>query len=104
MSYASAEGSSVEFPVGPDTTSYTITSLKPGVIYTVYIWAVKGAKSSKKISTQAETGLLLISLANLTQIYESKISFHETVSPNFPDFLRFYHNKTNLVLYKRLTC
>lgn len=57
ISYRSSEGSSGEFPVGPDTTSYTVTSLKPGVRYTVYIWAVKGAKSSKKISTQAETGL-----------------------------------------------
>lgn len=53
----------MEFPVGPATTSHTIAGLKPGVLYTVYIWAVKGAKSSKKISTQAETGLLLVTLA-----------------------------------------
>lgn len=57
ISYSSSEGSSGEFPLGPGSTSYTMTSLKPGVLYTVYIWAVKGAKSSKKISTQAETGL-----------------------------------------------
>ncbi|XP_075877458.1 tenascin-N isoform X2 [Nelusetta ayraudi] len=57
ISYSSSEGSSGEFPLGPGSTSYTMTSLKPGVLYTVYIWAVKGAKSSKKISTQAETDI-----------------------------------------------
>uniref|UniRef100_A0A3Q3X288 Uncharacterized protein n=1 Tax=Mola mola TaxID=94237 RepID=A0A3Q3X288_MOLML len=57
LSYTSAEGSSAEFPVGRDSTSYRLTGLRPGVLYTVYIWAIKGSKSSMKSSTQAETEL-----------------------------------------------
>ncbi|XP_078143811.1 tenascin-N isoform X1 [Centroberyx gerrardi] len=57
LSYSSAEGSSAEIPLGPDSTSYRLTGLRPGVLYTVYIWAVKGDKASRKISTQAETEL-----------------------------------------------
>uniref|UniRef100_A0A8C7WKW3 Tenascin N n=1 Tax=Oncorhynchus mykiss TaxID=8022 RepID=A0A8C7WKW3_ONCMY len=55
ISYSSAEGSSVEIPVGADSTSYRLTGLRPGVIYTVYIWAVKGSRVSRKSSTEAET-------------------------------------------------
>uniref|UniRef100_A0A4W5JD75 Tenascin N n=1 Tax=Hucho hucho TaxID=62062 RepID=A0A4W5JD75_9TELE len=55
ISYSSAEGSSVEIPVGADSSSYRLTGLRPGVIYTVYIWAVKGSRVSRKSSTVAET-------------------------------------------------
>uniref|UniRef100_A0A8C7PIM0 Tenascin N n=1 Tax=Oncorhynchus mykiss TaxID=8022 RepID=A0A8C7PIM0_ONCMY len=55
ISYSSAEGSSGEIPVGADSTSYRLTGLRPGVIYTVYIWAVKGSRVSRKSSTGAET-------------------------------------------------
>ncbi|XP_029560689.1 tenascin-N isoform X3 [Salmo trutta] len=55
VSYSSAEGSSGEIPVGADSTSYRLTGLRPGVIYTVYIWAVKGSRVSRKSSTVAET-------------------------------------------------
>ncbi|XP_030631329.1 tenascin-N [Chanos chanos] len=55
LSYSSAEGSSEEIPVGADSTSYRLTSLRPGVVYTVYVWAVKGSRSSRKVSTEAET-------------------------------------------------
>uniref|UniRef100_A0A8C8LQY4 Tenascin N n=1 Tax=Oncorhynchus tshawytscha TaxID=74940 RepID=A0A8C8LQY4_ONCTS len=55
ISYSSAEGSSGEIPVGADSTSYRLTGLRPGVIYTVYIWAVKGSRVSRKSSTEAET-------------------------------------------------
>nr|XP_029498485.1 tenascin-N-like isoform X3 [Oncorhynchus nerka] len=55
ISYSSAEGSSGEISVGPDSTSYRLTGLRPGVIYTVYIWAVKGSRVSRKSSTEAET-------------------------------------------------
>ncbi|XP_013995529.1 tenascin-N isoform X3 [Salmo salar] len=55
VSYSSAEGSSGEIPVGADSTSYRLTGLRPGVIYTVYIWAVKGSRVSRKSSTEAET-------------------------------------------------
>uniref|UniRef100_A0A8C4E1C4 Tenascin N n=1 Tax=Dicentrarchus labrax TaxID=13489 RepID=A0A8C4E1C4_DICLA len=57
LTYSSSEGSSEEIPVGPDSTSYVLTSLRPGVLYTVYIWAIKGNKASKKISTEAETDI-----------------------------------------------
>ena len=58
LSYSSAEGSSGEIPVGADSTSYRLTGLRPGALYTVFLWAVKGSRSSRKSSTQAETGKL----------------------------------------------
>lgn len=57
LTYSSSEGSSEEIPVGSDSSSYRLTGLRPGVLYTAHIWANKGSKSSSKISTQAETGL-----------------------------------------------
>ncbi|XP_067109881.1 tenascin-N [Osmerus mordax] len=57
LSYSSAEGSSGEIPVGADSTSYRLTGLRPGALYTVFLWAVKGSRSSRKTSTQAETDL-----------------------------------------------
>uniref|UniRef100_A0A4W5JRH9 Tenascin N n=1 Tax=Hucho hucho TaxID=62062 RepID=A0A4W5JRH9_9TELE len=57
ISYSSAEGSSGEIPLGADSSSYRLTGLRPGVIYTVYIWAVKGSQVSRKSSTEAETDL-----------------------------------------------
>ncbi|KAM9323138.1 tenascin-N [Pholidichthys leucotaenia] len=57
LTYTSSEGSSGEIPVGPGGTYYMLTGLRPGVLYTVYIWAIKGNKASRKISTQAETEL-----------------------------------------------
>lgn len=57
ITYSSSEGSSGEIPVEPGSTSYRLTNLRPAVLYTVYIWAIKGNKASKKISTQVETGL-----------------------------------------------
>ncbi|XP_046870289.1 tenascin-N isoform X2 [Hypomesus transpacificus] len=55
LSYSSAESSSGEIPVGADSTSYRLTGLRPGALYTVFLWAVKGSRSSRKSSTQAET-------------------------------------------------
>ncbi|XP_076001057.1 tenascin-N isoform X2 [Genypterus blacodes] len=57
LTYSSDEGFSGEIPVGPDSASYRLTGLRPGVLYTVHIWAVKGNKASRKISTQAETDI-----------------------------------------------
>ncbi|KAK2822391.1 hypothetical protein Q5P01_022456 [Channa striata] len=57
LTYSSTEGSSEEIPVGPDSTTYSLTGLRPGVLYTVYIWAIKGSKISKKLSTNAETDI-----------------------------------------------
>uniref|UniRef100_A0A8C1YPX1 Tenascin N n=1 Tax=Cyprinus carpio TaxID=7962 RepID=A0A8C1YPX1_CYPCA len=55
LSYSSIDGSGQEVRVGADSTSYRFTALKPGVLYTVYVWAVKGPRSSKKATTEAET-------------------------------------------------
>uniref|UniRef100_W5M354 Tenascin N n=1 Tax=Lepisosteus oculatus TaxID=7918 RepID=W5M354_LEPOC len=38
-----------------DRVPYKLTGLRPGVEYTVYIWAVKGDRKSKRTSTQAVT-------------------------------------------------
>ncbi|XP_052404999.1 tenascin-N-like isoform X3 [Carassius gibelio] len=55
LSYSSVDGSGQEVRVGADSTSYRFTALKPGVLYTVYVWAVKGPRSSRKATTEAET-------------------------------------------------
>ncbi|XP_038145192.1 tenascin-N isoform X10 [Cyprinodon tularosa] len=54
LTYSSSDGSREETPVGSDS-SYVLTGLRPGVVYTVYLWAVRGSKASRKISTEAET-------------------------------------------------
>lgn len=56
LTYSSTEGASQEIQVGADATSYQLTSLKPGVLYTIFVWAYKGSHLSKKSSTEAETG------------------------------------------------
>ncbi|XP_034039115.1 tenascin-N [Thalassophryne amazonica] len=73
LTYSSSEGSSEEIPVGPDITSYRLTGLRPGTLYSVYIWAIKGDKVSRKISTQAETEL--DAPANLMAEDETESSF-----------------------------
>uniref|UniRef100_A0A9J7Z1X9 Tenascin N n=1 Tax=Cyprinus carpio carpio TaxID=630221 RepID=A0A9J7Z1X9_CYPCA len=57
LTYSSAEGTSREIKVGVDATSYQLTSLKPGVLYTVFLWAYKGSRSSRKSMTEAETDI-----------------------------------------------
>ncbi|XP_005171322.1 tenascin-N isoform X2 [Danio rerio] len=55
LTYSSAEGTSREIKVAAGATSYQLTSLKPGVLYTVFLWAYKGSRSSRKSMTEAET-------------------------------------------------
>eukprot|EP00066_Takifugu_rubripes_P025479 XP_011614745.1 PREDICTED: tenascin-N [Takifugu rubripes] len=57
ISYSSSDGSSGEIPVGPDSTSYRLTGLKPGVRYTILVWATRGGDSSQKVSIEAETDI-----------------------------------------------
>uniref|UniRef100_A0A8C1CXG2 Tenascin N n=1 Tax=Cyprinus carpio carpio TaxID=630221 RepID=A0A8C1CXG2_CYPCA len=57
LTYSSAEGTSREIKVAADATSYQLTSLKPGVLYTVFLWAYKGSRSSRKSMTEAETDI-----------------------------------------------
>ncbi len=59
LSYSSLDGSAQEVRVAADSASYRFTALKPGVLYTVYVWAVKGPRSSRKATTEAETGYLI---------------------------------------------
>lgn len=53
--YTSADGETKEFPVGKKTST-TLTGLRPGVEYTVHVWAQKGSQESKKANTKAPTG------------------------------------------------
>nr|XP_009296908.1 tenascin-N isoform X2 [Danio rerio] len=57
LTYSSAEGTSREIKVAAGATSYQLTSLKPGVLYTVFLWAYKGSRSSRKSMTEAETDI-----------------------------------------------
>ncbi|XP_030608066.1 tenascin-N isoform X1 [Archocentrus centrarchus] len=79
LTYSSSEGSSEEIVIGSDSTSYMLTGLRPGVFYTVYIWAVKGSKASRKILTQAETEL--DAPANLLARDETESSFSVSWDP-----------------------
>ncbi|XP_073347326.1 tenascin-N [Pagrus major] len=88
LTYSSSEGSGGEIPVGPGSTSYMLTSLRPGVLYTVYIWAVKGSKASRKISTQAETEL--DDPANLLARDETETSFSVSWDPVQADIDGYY--------------
>ncbi|XP_053294955.1 tenascin-N isoform X1 [Pleuronectes platessa] len=79
LTYSSSEGSSGEIPVGPGRTSHSLTGMRPGVIYTVYVWAVKGNKASRKTSTQSETDL--DAPANLLAQDETESSFNVSWDP-----------------------
>uniref|UniRef100_A0A8C2ISR3 Tenascin-N-like n=1 Tax=Cyprinus carpio TaxID=7962 RepID=A0A8C2ISR3_CYPCA len=70
LSYSSIDGSGQEVRVGADSTSYKFTALKPGVLYTVYVWAIKGPRVSKKSSTEAETVYLFAGI----RLYDAPIN------------------------------
>ncbi|XP_038614520.1 tenascin-N, partial [Tachyglossus aculeatus] len=53
--YTSADGETNEVPVAKDQSTITLTGLRPGMEYSVYVWAEKGTKESKKADTKAET-------------------------------------------------
>ncbi|XP_023386998.1 tenascin-N [Pteropus vampyrus] len=55
--YTSADGDSREVPVGKEQSSAVLTGLRPGVEYTVRVWAEKGARQSGKAEAQALTDL-----------------------------------------------
>ncbi|XP_076828561.1 tenascin-N isoform X2 [Brachyhypopomus gauderio] len=54
LTYRSSQGSGEEIRVGADATSHLLASLKPGVLYTIFIWAYRGPHLSRKSSTEAE--------------------------------------------------
>ncbi|XP_045667391.1 tenascin-N isoform X2 [Ursus americanus] len=53
--YTSADGDTREVSVGKEQSSTVLTGLRPGVEYTVQVWAQKGARESKKADTKAPT-------------------------------------------------
>uniref|UniRef100_A0A2K6QD61 Tenascin-N n=1 Tax=Rhinopithecus roxellana TaxID=61622 RepID=A0A2K6QD61_RHIRO len=56
--YTSAkDGETREVPVGKEQNSTVLTGLRPGVEYTVHVWAQKGAQESKKADTKAQTDI-----------------------------------------------
>ncbi|XP_062990097.1 tenascin-N [Elgaria multicarinata webbii] len=55
VSYTSLDGDTKEMSVGKDKRTTTLMGLKPGMEYTISIWAVKGSQQSRKASTKAET-------------------------------------------------
>ncbi|KAF6076158.1 tenascin N [Phyllostomus discolor] len=55
--YTSADGDAREVPVGKEQSSAVLTGLRPGVEYTVHVWAVRGARESRKADTTAETDI-----------------------------------------------
>ncbi|XP_045402490.1 tenascin-N [Lemur catta] len=55
--YTSADGETKEVPVGKEQSSAVLTGLRPGVEYTVSVWAQKGARESKKADTMAPTDI-----------------------------------------------
>ena len=54
--YTSADGDSREVPVGKEQSSTVLTGLRPGMEYTVHVWAQKGDRESRKADTKAPTG------------------------------------------------
>jgi syndecan 4 len=56
VSYTSADGETREIPVRKEKSSTVLTGLRPGVEYTVHVWAQKGSRESKKADTKAPTG------------------------------------------------
>ncbi|XP_024899769.1 LOW QUALITY PROTEIN: tenascin-N [Pteropus alecto] len=55
--YTSADGDSREVPVGKEQSSAVLTGLRPGVEYTVHVWAEKGARQSGKAEAKAPTDI-----------------------------------------------
>uniref|UniRef100_A0A3Q2LJB3 Tenascin-N n=1 Tax=Equus caballus TaxID=9796 RepID=A0A3Q2LJB3_HORSE len=53
--YTSADGDTKDVPVGKEQNSTILTGLRPGVEYTVHVWAEKGDRESKKADTKAPT-------------------------------------------------
>nr|XP_006003183.1 PREDICTED: tenascin-N [Latimeria chalumnae] len=57
ISYVSANGESRQVAVRADQDANTLTGLRPGVEYTIYIWAEKRNRRSKRASTAAVTAI-----------------------------------------------
>ena len=56
VSYASADGDTKDIEVGKDRNITILTGLKPGMKFTIHLWAELGSKQSKRASTDMLTG------------------------------------------------
>lgn len=68
LTYSSSEGLVDENLIGTDSSSHMLTGLKPGLHYTVSIWAIKGNRSSQRSSAQARTGLKSVPIQSLKSL------------------------------------
>nr|XP_005304324.2 tenascin-N [Chrysemys picta bellii] len=57
VSYTSADEDTREIDVGKDQSTTSLTGLKPGMEYNIYIWAEKGGQQSKRTNTKAVTDI-----------------------------------------------
>ncbi|XP_075793027.1 tenascin-N isoform X3 [Pelodiscus sinensis] len=55
VSYTSVDGDTRETAVGKDKSITTLTGLKPGMEYVIYIWAEKRGQQSRRANTKAVT-------------------------------------------------
>ncbi|KFR14682.1 Tenascin-N, partial [Opisthocomus hoazin] len=55
VNYTSVDGDTEEMEVGKNETTMTLTGLKPGIEYVIFLWAEKGARQSKRTRTEAVT-------------------------------------------------
>ena len=66
--YTSADGDTREVPVGKEQSSTVLTGLRPGVEYTVHVWAQKGDQESRKADTKAPTGDTVLFFGNVRPV------------------------------------
>ncbi|XP_070602797.1 tenascin-N isoform X1 [Erythrolamprus reginae] len=57
VSYNLAGGDTRQISIDKDKRTTTLVGLKPGMKYTIHIWAVKGTQQSRRASTEAETDI-----------------------------------------------
>ncbi|XP_039204471.1 tenascin-N [Crotalus tigris] len=55
VSYNLVGGDTKQISIDKDKRTTTLVGLKPGMEYTIHIWAVKGTQQSRRASTEAET-------------------------------------------------
>ncbi|OXB84311.1 UNVERIFIED_CONTAM: hypothetical protein H355_007194 [Colinus virginianus] len=72
--YTSADGDTKETEVGCENSTITLLNLKPGMEYTIHIWAEKGPHKSKKASTRALTEVDSPTKLSTDQVTENAIT------------------------------
>ncbi|XP_049664512.1 tenascin-N isoform X4 [Accipiter gentilis] len=55
VNYTSVDDDTEEMEVGKNETTMTLTGLKPGIEYVIFLWAEKRTRQSKRLSTEAVT-------------------------------------------------